>query len=167
MPVRPPLNLSPQLRAALAAGVSPDFPGQATGSWQSFDVVSATLTPGTSDAPTVSFPVTSALYEIQGSALVSGQDDGAISRAIGNVDQFTIQIVLADQTQVNAGPVLLASAFFPRLDGVYKFRKPQVIGPNQSITVNVTNVSDPALNLEVNLRFTVLQLELSPSAVQF
>lgn len=173
MAVRPPLNLSPQLRAALAAGVSPDFPGQATGSWQSFNVISQQFAPGGTDSPTLSFPVTSALYEVEGAALVEDQDITDISKTLGNTDAFTIQIVYADGTQLNAGAInasntqLLGSAFFPRLDGVYKLRKPQVIGPNQSITINLKNISQPAANITVYLRFTVLQLELATNAVQF
>jgi len=165
--VRPPLNLSQATRDALNAQVAPDFPGQQTGTWQTFDVISQPMAPGGSNSPTVSFPVSSALYEVEAAAFMPGQNITAISRMLGNTDQFLIQIVYSDFTQLNAGQPVLGSALFNRLDGVYRLKKPTVIGPNQNITVNLQNISDPAFNMTVYLRFTVLQLELSTNAVQF
>lgn len=130
-----------------------------TGGWQTFDVVPVSLASAGVASPTISFPVTSALYEIQGSATSSS----AGTAAIGYRDTFTLQVVLPDGTQLNAGTQTLANSFFEMNTGVKRFRKPWVIGATQVITINVTNVTSS--NLVLYLNFTVLQLELG-SAVQ-
>ena len=169
MATRPAIALSPALKKALAAGVSGDFPNQETGGWQTFDVVSAQMAAGGKDSPTVSFPVTSALYEISGSAICPEGTPAAgtgATNSIGCLNGFTIQVILSDRTQLNAGnDKLLGTSFFNRLTGIKQFRKPWVIGPNQTITFNLENLSGQ--NLTVYLGVTVLQLELSTNAVQF
>lgn len=163
------LALSPALRAALGAAVAQDFPGQQTGLWQTFNVVSPQMAAGQTSAPTVSFPVASALYEISGSgscpAGVPTAGTGGTAD-LGNIDAFTIQVVFSDQTQLNAGPTqLLGTSFFNRLTGIKLLRKPVVIGPNQNITFNLTNVCGQ--NLTVYIGVVALQLELPTNAVQF
>lgn len=165
--VRGALNIDENTRRALNAGVEPDFPGQLTGSFQTFDVVSNSMASGGSDTQSISFPVTSALYAVQAAALLTNQDAAATSRLLGNLDQFLIQITYSDRTQLNAGAPVLASALFSHLDGIYWLKKPTVVGPNQSLTCFFQNVSDPAKTAEVHLTFRVLQLELSTSAAQF
>lgn len=169
MAARPPLAISPALRKALNSRVAGDFPNQETGGWQTFDVVSAQMAAGGKDAPTVSFPVTSALYEISGSAVcIEGTPAAATgaTNAVGCLNGFTIQVIMSDRTQLNAGDSqLIGTSFFNRLNGIKDYRKPWVVGPNQTITFNLTNISGQLLT--VYLGVTVLQLELSTNAVQF
>lgn len=163
------LALSPALRAALGQAVAQDFPNQQTGLWQTFNVVSPQMGAAGTSAPTVSFPVTSALYEISGSAVCPAGSPAAGTGGtadLGNIDAFTIQVVFSDQTQLNAGPTqLLGTSFFNRLTGIKLLRKPVVIGPNQNITFNLANICGQ--NLTVYIGVVALQLELPTNAVQF
>lgn len=168
MNVRPPRALSPQLRASLAKDLPPDYRDIPTGAWETFDFVTPTVAPGGAIAGSVSFPVDAALFEIEGAAqnIPAGATPVDGTATLGYVDAFTVQFQLPDGTFLNAGPPVIGSAFFSRLDGIKRFRKPWVIGANQAISITGLSLAGTD-SLVVNLCFAVLLLGLATNAQQF
>jgi len=161
--VRPPFRMSPQMARTLNSQLPTEFQSAPTGAWQSFDFVSPSIAAGGALSGSVTFPVSCALFEVQGAAQNGSATEGTAS--LGYTDLFTVQLSTATE-QLNAGAPILGTAFFNRLDGLYRFRKPWIIPANQAITIVGDSVAS-ADALIVHMRFAVLLLELSTNAVQF
>jgi hypothetical protein len=152
------------LRGALAKDLPPDYRDIPTGAWETFDFVSPSIAAGGALTGSVSFPVDAALFEISGAASDPGATEGTAT--LGYTDLFDVQFTLPDGTALNAGPPLIGTAFFSRLDGIKRFRKPWVIGANQAISISGTSLAT-ADKIVVYLGFTVLLLGLATNAQQF
>jgi hypothetical protein len=145
-----------------------EFQQAPSGAWQTFDVVTPVIAPGGPIASTVQFPVTAALFEIQGAAQDTADPPtaGSGTAELGFTDMFTIQFSTAGGEQFNAGAPVIGTAFFNRMTGIHMFRKPWIIPANQTINITGANIDDDD-SIIVHLCFTVLLLELSTNAVQF
>jgi hypothetical protein len=166
--MRPPLGLNPQLSAQLRKDLPQSYQQIPTGGWQTFQAVSTTIAAGAAASPlTVTVPVRAALFEISGAAYLTSAAMGATTASQGGLDAFTVQVQLQDGTSLNAGASqLIGQAFFNRLTGIKQYRKPWVIGANQTVTAQVTNISSTS-SLIVAIAFTFLMLDLATNAQQF
>jgi hypothetical protein len=159
--------MNPQVRGQLVKDLPPAYQSIPTGGWQTFQAVSAAIAASGTAILTVTVPVRAALFEISGAAYLSGAAMGASTATLGGLDAFTLQVQLQDGTYLNAGQSQLqAQSFFNRLTGIKQYRKPWVIGGNQTITTNVTNISSTG-SVIVALGFTFLMLDLATNAQQF
>ena len=164
--VRPPFRMTAAQARALNSQLPREFQDVPSGAWQTFDVVTPVIAPGGPMAETVSFPVTAALFEVQGAAQDTTTPSTEGTGALGFTDLFTIQLSTAGGEQLNAGAPVIGTAFFNRLSGIHMFRKPWIIPANQNVNIAGLSLAS-ADSIIVNLCFTVLLLELSTNAVQF